>query len=187
MINPVVLKSQNVEKKIYFGGGCFWCTEAFFENVKGVTNVVSGYSGGTTKNPTYKEVITGATNHAEVCEITYKPKKINLKALLEIFFTSHDPTTINRQGNDIGSQYRSIIIYEDQIDQKQIIDFISEIQESIFKEKKIVTKIEKLNKFYIAEEYHQDFYKLNENYPYCKMMINPKIEELRKKLKKYYK
>ncbi len=186
MINPL-LKSQNIEKKIYFGGGCFWCIEAFFENVKGVTNVVSGYSGGNIKNPTYKEVISGTTNHAEICEITYQPKKINLKSLLEIFFTSHDPTTINRQGNDIGSQYRSIIMYEDQIDQKQIIDFISEIQESIFKKQKIVTKIEKLKEFYVAEEYHQNFYKLNENYPYCIMIINPKIQELRKKLKKYYK
>ncbi len=186
MINPL-LKSQNIEKKIYFGGGCFWCIEAFFENVKGVTNVVSGYSGGNVKNPTYKEVISGTTNHAEICEITYKPKKINLKSLLEIFFTSHNPTTINRQGNDIGSQYRSIIMYEDQIDQKQIIDFISEIQESIFKKQKIVTKIEKLKEFYVAEEYHQNFYKLNKNYPYCIMIINPKIQELRKKLKKYYK
>ena len=181
------MKSQDIEKKIYFGGGCFWCIEAFFENVNGVKSVISGYSGGNKKKPTYKEVITGKTNHAEVCEITYNPKIINLKSLLEIFFVAHDPTTLNRQGNDVGTQYRSIIFYNDKKEKIKIVNFISEIQESIFENQKIVTQIEKAKEFYIAEEYHQNFYQRNTDYPYCKMIITPKIQELRKKLKKYYK
>ena len=181
------MKSQDIEKKIYFGGGCFWCIEAFFENVNGVKSVISGYSGGNKKKPTYKEVITGKTNHAEACEITYNPKTITLKSLLEIFFVSHDPTTLNRQGNDIGTQYRSIIFYNDEKEKKQIIDFISKIQESVFENHKIITQVEKAKEFYIAEEYHQNFYQRNTDYPYCKMIITPKIQELRKKLKKYYK
>ena len=181
------MKSQDIEKKIYFGGGCFWCIEAFFENVNGVKSVISGYSGGNKKNPTYQEVITGKTNHAEVCEITYNAKIINLKSLLEIFFVAHDPTTLNRQGNDVGTQYRSIIFYNDEKEKIKIVNFISEIQESIFENQKIVTQIEKAKEFYIAEEYHQNFYQLNTDYPYCKMVITPKIQELRKKLKKYYK
>jgi len=181
------MKSQEIEKKIYFGGGCFWCIEAYFENVNGVTSVISGYSGGNIENPTYQQIITGKTNHAEVCQINYNPKKINLNSLLEIFFTSHDPTTLNRQGNDIGTQYRSIIFYHNEEQKNQINNFISKIQKNIFKEKKIVTEIEKLKQFYIAEDYHQNFYKINTDYPYCKIIITPKIQELRKKLKKHYK
>ena len=180
------MESQEIEKKIYFGGGCFWCIEAFFENINGVSSVISGYSGGNIENPTYQQVITGKTNHAEICQITYNPKEINLKSLLEIFFTSHDPTTLNRQGNDIGTQYRSIIFYNNEQEKKQITDFISEIQKNIF-EKKIITEIKKMKQFYIAEDYHQNFYKTNTDYPYCKIIITPKIQELRKKLKKYYK
>jgi len=187
LINISIMKSQDIEKKIYFGGGCFWCIEAFFENVNGVKSVISGYSGGNKKKPTYQEVITGKTNHAEVCEITYNAKIINLKSLLEIFFVAHDPTTLNRQGNDVGTQYRSIIFYNDEKEKIKIVNFISEIQESIFENQKIVTQIEKAKEFYIAEEYHQNFYQLNTDYPYCKMVITPKIQELRKKLKKYYK
>ena len=181
------MKSQEIEKKIYFGGGCFWCIEAFFENVNGVSSVISGYSGGNVENPKYEQVITGKTNHAEVCQINYNPKKINLKSLLEIFFTSHDPTTLNQQGNDIGTQYRSIIFYNNEKEKKNISNFINEIQNNVFQEQKIITKIEKLKKFYKAEPYHQDFYKLNTNYPYCKIIITPKIQELKRKLKKYYK
>ena len=180
------MESQEIEKKIYFGGGCFWCIEAFFENINGVSSVISGYSGGNIENPTYQQVITGKTNHAEICQINYNPKEINLKSLLEIFFTSHDPTTLNRQGNDIGTQYRSIIFYNNEQEKKQINDFISEIQKNIF-EKKIITEIKKMKQFYIAEDYHQNFYKTNTDYPYCKIIITPKIQELRKKLKKYYK
>ena len=180
------MNSQETKKYIYFGGGCFWCIEAFFDNVKGVTNVVSGYSGGTLKNPSYDQVISGITNHAEVCQIEYNPEKIKLKTLLEIFFTSHDPTTLNRQGNDIGTQYRSIILYNTTEEKKEITDFILKIQSNIFKENKIITELKKIEKFYLAEDYHQDFYNLNSDYPYCKIIIKPKIKELRKKLKKYY-
>lgn len=181
------MKSQEIEKKIYFGGGCFWCIEAFFENVKGVSSVISGYSGGDVKNPTYQQVITEETNHAEVCQINYNPKKIKLESLLEIFFTSHDPTTLNKQGNDVGTQYRSIILYNNEEEKEIITDFITELQNNIFKEKKIVTETKKIIDFYKAESYHQNFYKLNNDYPYCKIIITPKIQELRKKLKKYYK
>lgn len=180
------MESQEIEKKIYFGGGCFWCTEAFFENVKGVKSVVSGYSGGNIENPTYEQVITGETQHAEVCEVKYDPKKINLNSLLEIFFTSHDPTTLNRQGNDVGTIYRSIILYNNEEEKKHITHFISKLQKNIFEEKIIVTEITKFEKFYIAEDYHQNFFKLNKDYPYCRVVINPKIQELRMKLKKYY-
>lgn len=186
MLNIPKMVSQEIEKKIYFGGGCFWCTEAVFENVNGVINVISGYSGGNIKNPTYEQVITGETHHAEVCQIKYNPKKINLNSLLEIFFTSHDPTTLNRQGNDIGTIYRSIILYNNELEKKQITDFITKIQRNVFEEKKIITEVIKHEKFYIAEDYHQNFFKINKNYPYCRVIINPKIQELRKKLKKYY-
>ena len=186
LINISIMNSKESEKYIYFGGGCFWCIEAFFDNVKGVTNVVSGYSGGTLKNPSYDQVISGITNHAEVCQIEYNPKKIKLKTLLEIFFTSHDPTTLNRQGNDVGTEYRSIILYNTTEEEKEITDFILKIQNTIFKENKIVTELKKIEKFYLAEDYHQDFYNLNSDYPYCKIIITPKIKELRKKLKKYY-
>ena len=179
------MKSQ--ENKIYFGGGCFWCIEAFFEQVNGVNDVTSGYSGGVKKKPTYKEVISGKTGHAEVCEISYNSNIISLKTLLEIFFISHDPTTINRQGNDIGTQYRSIILSNKEEELQEIKNYVKKIQINIFKEKKIVTEIKKLNKFYTAEDYHQDFYSLNKKYPYCEMVITPKMTELRKKLKKYFK
>ena len=178
------MKSQ--ENKIYFGGGCFWCIEAFFEEVNGVNNVRSGYSGGNKNNPTYEEVVSEKTGHAEVCEISYNSNIISLKTLLEIFFTSHDPTTLNRQGNDIGTQYRSIILYNNEEEKEIITDFITELQNNIFKEKKIVTETKKIIDFYEAESYHQNFYKLNNDYPYCKIIITPKIQELRKKLKKYY-
>ena len=178
------MKSQ--ENKIYFGGGCFWCIEAFFEELNGVNNVRSGYSGGNKNNPTYEEVVSEKTGHAEVCEISYNSNIISLKTLLEIFFTSHDPTTLNRQGNDIGTQYRSIILYNNEEEKEIITDFITELQNNIFKEKKIVTETKKIIDFYEAESYHQNFYKLNNDYPYCKIIITPKIQELRKKLKKYY-
>jgi len=187
LINILTMKSQEIEKKIYFGGGCFWCIEAYFENVNGVTSVISGYSGGNIENPTYQQVITGETNHAEVCQINYNPKKIKLKSLLEIFFTSHDPTTLNQQGNDIGTQYRSIILYNNTEEKEIITNFITEIQKNIFKEKKIVTENKKINNFYKAESYHQNFYQLNNDYPYCRIIITPKIQELKEKLKKYYK
>jgi len=186
LINFSTMKSQENEKYLYLGGGCFWCIEAFFENLKGVIDVKSGYSGGNLKNPTYNQVISGKTNHAEVCQIKYNPELINLNILLKIFFTSHDPTTLNRQGNDVGTQYRSIIFFDNKVEEKIIKNFIIDLQKNVFNEK-IVTEVKKFEEFYEAEDYHQNFYKLNEDYPYCKMIITPKINELRKKLNKYYK
>ena len=176
---------QNKEKSIVLGGGCFWCVEAVFDGVKGVNNVVSGYSGGQIKNPSYKEVSRSKTNHAEVCKISYDDNTITLENILEIFFLSHDPTTLNRQGNDIGKHYRSIILYKNDEEKKKIVDFTKKINEDFFNNK-IVTEIKQFETFYTAEGYHQDYYKINESQPYCKFVISPKVNKARKQLSKYY-
>lgn len=179
-------KNDNTNNnKIYFGSGCFWCTEAIFEDVKGVKKVVSGYAGGNIENPTYNQVTSQKTNHAEVCMIEYNNKIISLQELLEIFFLTHDPTTKNRQGNDIGTHYRSIILYDNKIE-KEIINLSIEKFNDNFYNNKIVTEIKKINKFYTAENYHQNYYKNNSNNPYCKNVINPKVVKARKNLIKYY-
>lgn len=176
---------QNKEKSIVLGGGCFWCVEAVFDGVKGVKNVVSGYSGGQIKNPSYKEVSRSKTNHAEVCKISYDDNTITLENILEIFFLSHDPTTLNRQGNDIGKHYRSIILYKNDEEKKKIVDFTKKMNEDFFNNK-IVTEIKQFETFYTAEGYHQDYYKLNESQPYCRFVISPKVNKARKQLSKYY-
>ena len=176
---------QKKEKSIVLGGGCFWCVEAVFDGVKGVKNVVSGYSGGQIKNPSYKEVSRSKTNHAEVCKISYDDNTITLENILEIFFLSHDPTTLNRQGNDIGKHYRSIILYKNDEEKKKIVDFTKKMNEDFFNNK-IVTEIKQFEIFYTAEGYHQDYYKLNESQPYCKFVISPKVNKARKQLSKYY-
>ena len=176
---------QNKEKSIVLGGGCFWCVEAVFDGVKGVKNVVSGYSGGQIKNPSYKEVSRSKTNHAEVCKISYDDNTITLENILEIFFLSHDPTTLNRQGNDIGKHYRSIILYKNDEEKKKIVDFTKKMNEDFFNNK-IVTEIKQFETFYTAEGYHQDYYKINESQPYCKFVISPKVNKARKQLSKYY-
>ena len=176
---------QSKEKSIVLGGGCFWCVEAVFDGVKGVKNVVSGYSGGQIKNPSYKEVSRSKTNHAEVCKISYDDNTITLENILEIFFLSHDPTTLNRQGNDIGKHYRSIILYKNDEEKKKIVDFTKKMNEDFF-DNKIVTEIKQFETFYTAEGYHQDYYKLNESQPYCKFVISPKVNKARKQLSKYY-
>ena len=173
------------QNEIVLGGGCFWCVEAVFEGVKGVENITSGYSGGKIKNPSYKEVSRSLTNHAEVCKITYNKETISLENILEIFFLSHDPTTLNRQGNDIGKHYRSIVFHSNQEEEKIILDYIKKINSSIF-DNKIVTEVKKFEAFYLAEEYHQDYFKLNEDQPYCKFVISPKVTKARKQLFKYY-
>lgn len=178
-------KSQN-NLKAYFGGGCFWCIEAVFAEIKGVERVISGYSGGKTKNPTYEQICAQKTKHAEICEITYNPKKISYTSLLEIFFLSHDPTSLNRQGNDIGIQYRSIILYNNKKEKKIIEKYIETLKEEKKFKKDIITEINILEDFYIAENYHQNYYNNNLNAPYCKVIINPKIKSLKKKLEKYY-
>ena len=173
------------QKEIVLGGGCFWCVEAVFEGIKGVEDITSGYSGGKIKNPSYKEVSRSLTNHAEVCKITYNKEIISLENILEIFFLSHDPTTLNRQGNDIGKHYRSIIFFSNKEEQKNILEYIRKIDSTVF-DNKIVTEVAKFEAFYLAEEYHQDYFKLNEDQPYCKFVISPKVNKARKQLFKYY-
>ena len=173
------------QNEIVLGGGCFWCVEAVFDGIKGVENITSGYSGGKIKNPSYKEVSSSLTNHAEVCKITYNKEIISLENILEIFFLSHDPTTLNRQGNDVGKHYRSIIFFSNKDEQKNILQYIKKIDSTLF-DNKIVTEVAKFEAFYLAEEYHQDYFKLNENQPYCKFVISPKVNKARKQLFKYY-
>jgi peptide-methionine (S)-S-oxide reductase len=173
------------QKEIVLGGGCFWCVEAVFDGIKGVEDITSGYSGGKIKNPSYKEVSRSLTNHAEVCKITYNKEMISLENILEIFFLSHDPTTLNRQGNDIGKHYRSIIFFSNKEEQKDILEYIRKIDSTLF-DNKIVTEVAKFEAFYLAEEYHQDYFKLNEDQPYCKFVISPKVNKARKQLFKYY-
>lgn len=164
-------------KSIILGAGCFWCTEAVFKNIDGITHVTSGYMGGHTKNPTYEEVCEGSTNHAEVIKVDFDENIITLEKLLDIFFKIHDPTTLNKQGNDIGTQYRSIIFYKDDI-QKDIATNALEKAKNFYT-KEIVTKIEKIKEFYKAEEYHQDYFTKNPSNPYCNFAIPPKLEKLK--------
>lgn len=163
------------------GGGCFWCLEAVYERIDGVISVTSGYAGGFKKNPTYKEVCSGETGHAEVVHIVYDPKKITFKQILDIFWQIHDPTSLNRQGADVGTQYRSIILYHNDEQKKIAIESKNEAQKQF--SKPIVTEIVPLIEFYKAEEYHQDFYRNNPEYGYCKAVIKPKIEKLEKIIK----
>lgn len=167
-------------KQATFGGGCFWCTEAVFLDVKGVTKVQSGYSGGTVKNPTYKEVCSGLTGHAEVIQITFDPSLVSYEDLVEIFWNTHDPTTLNRQGADEGTQYRSVIFYHDE-EQKKIAEAYKKQLESSHQFKDpIVTEISPLKNFYVAEDYHQNYFALNPNQPYCQYVIRPKVEKFKK-------
>lgn len=179
-----LIQAQNLEQAT-FGGGCFWCVEAVFEELDGVINVVSGYSGDN-KYYSYEEVCTGRTRHAEVVQVTYDADVIDFRLLCEVFFTTHDPTTLNRQGNDRGPQYRSVIFYHDK-KQKDIANSVKKIYASSLWDDPIVTEISPLVKFYDAEKYHQDFYSNNENYGYCRVIINPKIAKFRKRFKPYLK
>jgi len=164
-----------------FGGGCFWCTEAVFSELRGVIKVMPGYAGGETKNPTYQEVAGGATNHAEVTKIEFDSSQISFTDLLTVFFATHDPTTLNRQGNDIGTQYRSVIFYTNEKQKNDAEEFIQNIANSF--DKPIVTAIQPLDIFYEAEKYHQQYYEKNKETPYCQAIIDPKL----KKLKEHYK
>jgi len=166
-----------------FAGGCFWCTEAFFTDLEGVEKVVSGYIGGKTENPTYKEVCEGYSGHAEAIQITFDPEKISYEDLLEIHFATHDPTTLNRQGADVGTQYRSEIFYTSDAQKASAENFIKLLTDQKIFEKKIVTKISSATKFYPAEDYHQDYYALNPNQPYCQAVIAPKLAKLKKNYK----
>ena len=163
------------------GGGCFWCTEAVFQMLPGVKSVVSGYAGGTKPNPTYKEVCTGTTGHAEVIQIEYDPQQISYEKLLHTFWEAHDPTTLNQQGNDHGTQYRSIILYRNEAERAAAEKSKAEAQNNF--KSPIVTQIVPLNQFYKAEGYHQDYYRNNSEQPYCRLVIRPKVEKFEKKLK----
>jgi len=163
------------------GGGCFWCLEAVYKELKGVQSVESGYAGGHVQNPTYKQVCTGNTGHAEVVQIHYNPEQISYKDLLNVFFTIHDPTTLNRQGADIGTQYRSVIFYHNETQREIAESSIKELEQKDLWANPIVTEIKPFQKFFRAEEYHQDYYINNSNQPYCQVVIAPKITKFRKK------
>lgn len=163
---------------ITLGGGCFWCTEAAFERVDGVEDVVPGYAGGDTEDPTYREVCSGSTGHAEVVKVTFDPDVLPLRSLLHVFFGIHDPTTKDREGHDVGSQYRSIVLYHDEEQRALVEDVIEELDAALF-EAPIVTELAPLEAFYEAEEEHRDYYAKNPDQPYCRLVIDPKLEKLR--------
>ncbi len=170
-----------------FGNGCFWCTEAVFLSLNGVSEVVSGYAGGSTVNPTYREVCSGTTGHAEVIRLKYDPAVISFETVLAAFFASHDPTTLNRQGNDIGTQYRSVIFYHD-AEQKRIAEgVIQALTESGHYRDPIVTEVSPLTNFYPAEDYHQDYFAHHGTEPYCQLVVGPKVEKFRKAFAQFLK
>ena len=163
------------------GGGCFWCLEAVFDELNGILSVVSGYAGGSTPNPTYRQVMTGATGHAEVAQITFDPETIAFRDILQVFFTIHDPTTLNRQGADVGTQYRSVIFYHDEEQRVISEEVIAEMEDAGIWENPIVTEVTPIEAFYVAEDYHQDYYANNSYQPYCQVMIAPKLAKARAK------
>lgn len=177
------MKTNNNKEIAIFGAGCFWCVEAVFQELKGVYSVESGYTGGTVKNPTYKEICTGETGHAEVAKITYDPDVISFEFLLSVFFKTHDPTTLNFQGTDKGTQYRSAIFYTSESQKETAQRIINELNAEKAYPNPIVTEITKLGKYYEAEDYHQDYFKNNPTQGYCTYTIQPKIEKLRKVFK----
>lgn len=178
-----ILTKKKMDKKleyITFGGGCFWCVESCFNMLKGVESTVSGYSGGHTENPTYEEVCTGETGHAEVVQLAYDPSVISYDQLLEVFFFLHDPTQLNRQGNDIGTQYRSVIYYNTDNEKQKAEEAIAKINASGKYPGKVVTELTKFEKFWPAEQYHQGYYLENPNTPYCSAVVGPKVAKFRK-------
>ena len=175
-------KQSNLET-ITLAGGCYWCVEAIYENLDGVKSVVSGYAGGKTVNPTYEEVCTGKTGHAEVVQITYDKNVTNLDEIFNVFFTVHDPTTLNRQGADVGTQYRSAIFYKNEEQKKAAQSIINALNKGKMYDSPIVTTLEPLTQFYKAENYQQNYYANNQSLPYCKLVIQPKIEKFEKLFK----
>ncbi|MSU45191.1 MAG: peptide-methionine (S)-S-oxide reductase [Candidatus Zambryskibacteria bacterium] len=165
---------------IVFGGGCFWCTEAVFKMLKGVSSVLPGYTGGSTVNPTYEQVCNGNTGHVECVKIEFNPEEVNYWDLLTVFFGSHDSTTLNRQGNDIGTQYRSAVFYTTEEQKRITNEFINEINGSNAEGSKVVTEVLPLGEFFVAESYHQDYYEKNQEAGYCQVIINPKLEKVQK-------
>jgi peptide-methionine (S)-S-oxide reductase len=172
--------NNGITETATFGAGCFWCVEAVFQEMKGVTKVTSGYSGGTVKNPGYKEVCAGLTGHAEVCQIEFNPSEVSFKELLEAFWQTHDPTTLNRQGNDAGTQYRSVIFYHNETQKHLAEKYKDELNKSGAFDKPIVTAIDPFTVFYPAEDYHQNYFNQNGDAPYCQYVIQPKVDKFRK-------
>jgi peptide-methionine (S)-S-oxide reductase len=166
-----------------FGAGCFWCVEAVFQQLEGVISVSSGYSGGSIKDPTYKEVCSGLTGHAEVCQIVFDPTKISYADLLQAFWMSHDPTTLNRQGNDVGTQYRSVIYYHDQHQKELAEQYKKQLDASHAYPDPVVTEISPIGPFYKAEDYHQNYFNENGDQPYCQFVVKPKVDKFRKVFK----
>lgn len=189
--HPVSPGSQaNPEMKtdtITFGAGCFWCVEAVFQQVKGVIKVTSGYSGGQVKNPAYREVCEGITGHAEVCQLVFDPSVVSVETLLSVFWQTHDPTTLNRQGNDVGTQYRSVIFYHNENQKMLALKYKDELNRSKAFDRPVVTEIQPFSVFYPAEDYHQNYFNQNGEQPYCSYIIAPKVEKFRKVFKQYLK
>ncbi len=189
VIETIILVKNEMDRsisKIMFGGGCFWCTEAVFQRLNGVVKVESGYSAGKIKNPSYREVCSGLTGHNEVILVDYNSAIITLEQLLGVFFTSHDPTTLNRQGNDVGTQYRSGIYYFEEDQNKVIKEYIDSEAKQLWNDP-IVTEVKAAEEFYPAEEYHRDYYNENSHQAYCQVIINPKLSKLRSKYKELLK
>ena len=186
--NLLAMQEKEKLESITLGAGCFWCVEAVYQELQGVVQVESGYMGGSIKNPTYKEVCTGNTGHAEVVRVTYNPAIISLKQILEVFFQVHDPTTLNRQGNDVGTQYRSVIFYDSNEQKELALEVKRALTIARIWPDPIVTEISPLSEFYLAENYHQDYYSLNsDKNPYCSFVITPKMEKFRKTFKELLK
>jgi len=174
------METKNTETAT-LGAGCFWCVEAVFDDLKGVESVESGYSGGHTENPTYREVCSETTGHAEVANVNFNPQEISFKEILQVFFAVHDPTTLNRQGNDVGSSYRSAIFYHDEKQKQVAEEVIKEVTAEGVYDNPIVTEVTPFDKFYIAENYHQEYFANNPNQPYCAAVVAPKVAKFRQK------
>jgi peptide-methionine (S)-S-oxide reductase len=172
-----------MEELATLGGGCFWCTEAVFLEIEGVLRVVPGYSGGHVENPTYQQVVTGTTGHAEVVQVAFDPDVITYREILEIFFTMHDPTSLNRQGADVGTQYRSVVFYHSEAQRKTAVEFIEELSESNVFGLPIVTQVEPFKGFYEAEDYHRNYYERNRRQSYSRYVIEPKLRKVEKEFK----
>ncbi|OFW59403.1 MAG: peptide-methionine (S)-S-oxide reductase [Candidatus Solincola sediminis] len=173
---------RNNNQTIVLGGGCFWCMEAIFNELEGIINVTAGYAGGFTRDPSYSDVCAGTTGHAEAISLEYDPEKISLEDILDVFFLTHDSTSLNRQGADVGTQYRSIILYTSEQQREQVDTFINRVRGDY--DQPVVTEVKPLERFYTAEEYHQRYFERNQNLPYCRLVISPKLDKLRKLRKK---
>ncbi len=177
----MIVMEADRTKQIIFGAGCFWCSEAVFKEIKGVIKVTPGYAGGSVENPTYEQVCSGKTGHAEVVRIEYDESQTSLDKLLEVYFSMHDSTSVDRQGNDVGSQYRSVIFYFDDKQKERILNFIESIRDDY--DKPIATRVEAYRNFYEAEDYHRDYFKKNPLQPYCMIVIRPKLHRIRKEFR----